>query len=404
MHCRRAERGEAVCLLVLRRYAETDYVRHRTRALMLLPLCANMGMLIGPLVGGLLSSQSGHWFFRSYPYAVPNIVVAIMYALAASGVFFALEETLESKRHDKRSLIDIAREKALTLMSRNRQHAYSLLPAEDPPDSRTTSLELGAEARAPAATKALPASKSNKFQFKQIWTSQVMCTMLAHFIITGHLGTFSTLWAMFLSTPPGEAHEQHPPIRFNGGLGLEPRDIGLVMSFLGIIALMLQVSVYPTLNDRYGTIKIWRAALFIFPIVYVLAPFPSLAASPATIRSGSLLLVWLAMVPVLLLFVLGRTGVTPATTLLINDCTPHPSVRATIHTTGTVVGNLSRSIFPILALGIYGEGLRIGVVGLGFWSLALLAILACSASMWVTGAPQETPGTAARDQDRSRLR
>lgn len=80
---------------------------------------------------------------------------------------------------------------------------------------------------------------------------------------------------------------------------------------------------------------------------------------------------------------IGRTGVTPATTLLINDCTPHPSVRGTIHTAGTVIGNLSRSIFPIVAFAIFGKGLEIGVVGLGFWCLAVLGGLACVASRWV---------------------
>ena len=86
----------------------------------------------------------------------------------------------------------------------------------------------------------------------------------------------------------------------------------------------------------------------------------------------------------MVLFILGRTGVTPATTMLINDCTPHPSVRGTIHTTGTVVGNLSRSLFPIASLAIFGQGLRIGIVGLGFWCLMALAVLAYVASLWVT--------------------
>jgi hypothetical protein len=90
------------------------------------------------------------------------------------------------------------------------------------------------------------------------------------------------------------------------------------------------------------------------------------------------------MCAVLFLYVLGRTGVTPATTLLINDCTPHPSVRGTIHTTATVVNNLARSIFPIIAMSIFGQGMRVGVIGLGFWSIAALAILSCITSRWVT--------------------
>ena len=151
------------------------------------------------------------------------------------------------------------------------------------------------------------------------------------------------------------------------------------MSLLGAIGVGLQMAIYPMLNDRYGALKIWRAALFVFPLVYVVAPFPALVAS----NNFGPLLVWLAMAFVLFLFVAGRTGVTPATTLIINDCTPHPSARGTIHTTGTVVGNLSRSFFPVMAFVIFGKGLQIGVVGLGFWCLSVLAVFACIASGWV---------------------
>lgn len=162
-----------------------------------------------------------------------------------------------------------------------------------------------------------------------------------------------------------------------------PRDVGFAMSLLGAIGVLLQLVIYPRLQDRLGTVRIWRTALFIFPLVYLLAPYPALVASAPSL-DGRTVLVWVAMSLVLLLFVIGRTGVTPATTLLINDCTPHPSVRGTIHTSATVIGNLSRSIFPVCAFAIFGEGLKIGVVGLGFWCLAGLAILACIASQWVT--------------------
>jgi len=164
-----------------------------------------------------------------------------------------------------------------------------------------------------------------------------------------------------------------------------PREVGIAISLLGGIGVVLQLVVYPMLQDRFGTVRIWRTALLIFPVVYLLAPFPSLVASaPSQRKENVKALVWLAMGMVMVLFIIGRAGVTPATTLLINDCTPHPSVRGTIHTAGTVIGNLSRSLFPIAALAIFGQGLRIGIVGLGFWCLMVIAVLAYIASLWVT--------------------
>ena len=329
-------------------------------------------MLIGPLIGGTLSSQTGHGSFKSYPYAPPNLFVATMYALAAIGVSFWLEETLESLQHGKDSFARRIWKKLTKSIDGSLEPTAPSIPV----------VELGTDSQPLTSTARSPRRKA-KLPFWRMWTFNVVCTMLAHFVIAGHLGTFASLWAIFLSTPPGSSHEQHIPFQFNGGLGLRPRDVGFAMSLLGVIGVVLQAAVYPALNDHYGTVRIWRSAVFVFPIVYLLAPFPSLVAS-STYVEGNMALVWLAMSFVLLLFVLGRTGVTPATTLLINDCTPHQSVRATIHAAGTVVGNLSRSIFPIAALAVFGKGLQIGMVGLGFWCLAGLAILACVASRWVS--------------------
>jgi hypothetical protein len=337
--------------------------RYRTRALLLLPLCANAASLLGPLIGGILSYRTGDGPLKPYPYAPPNLVVAALFLIAALGVFFGLRETLEGY-DPERSFAPRLWGKIKSLASRSGSNT----PAES--DEQT-----------PLIPK--PHGKKGRLPFRRIWTFNVCCTMLSHFIIAGHLGTFANLWVIFLSVPVQNPGEQHPPIKFGGGLGMPPRDVGFAMSLLGAIGVLLQLVFYPMLNDRFGTVKIWRAALFVFPIVYIVAPYPSLVASLVSGNSNKAF-VWVAVVFVLFLYVIGRTGVTPATTLLINDCTPHPSARGTIHAAGTLMGHLSRSIFPVAALAIFGEGLNIGVVGLGFWCLAILAILACVVSGWVS--------------------
>lgn len=321
--------------------------------------------------------------FKAYPYAPPNICVAAIYLVAATGVFLGLEETLESLRNSEQCFGQRTWNylKGFTFGASPKGYRYSAITSEDPNSPSTTLAQLSPTVVTTAATRPLPQRRA-KLPFRRIWTANVLCTMLAHFIIAGHLGTFTNLWAIFLSTPVGRSDQQHLPFRFNGGLGLRPRDVGFAMALFGAIGVILQLLVYPMLNDRFGTVLIWRSALYVFPVVYVLAPFPSLFATQIS-SIAQTALVWLTLGSILVLFVIGRTGVTPATTLLINDCTPHASVRGTIHTTGTVIGNLSRSIFPVVAFAIFGEGLKIGVVGLGFWCVACLAILACVASRWV---------------------
>lgn len=332
-------------------------------------------MLLGPLVGGLLSSENGNGILKAYPYAPPNIFAAAMYAIAAIGVFLGLEETLEHFKAAEGSIIQRLWTK---LGSRNQSsdHAYTAISSSEP-SSPQSPLKLS---RLPSRSP--PPKPKAKLPFRRIWTWNVLCTMFAHFIIAGHIATFTNLWAIFLSTPIEKSTNQHPPFRFGGGLSMQPREVGFAMSTLGAIGVTMQLVIYPMLNDRYGTIRIWRSALYVFPIAYALAPLPALVGSASTLPAKPIL-VWLSVGFVLFLFVIGRTGVTPATTLLINDCTPHPSVRGTIHTAGTVIGNLSRSIFPVIAFVIFGKGLEIGVVGLGFWCLSVLAVAACVASRWV---------------------
>jgi hypothetical protein len=265
-------------------------------------------MLIGPLVGGLLSAQNAeNGLIRGYPYAAPNIVCALVYALAATGVFFGLEETLETLQHTEGSFSKRLWKKIKSRWTPEEQ-SYTAINSEDSPP-QTPIIELSPAS--PSAPEFPPTNeppkRKLKLPFRRIWTRNVLCTMLAHFIIAGHLGTFSNLWAIFLSTPPEKYAFQHPPFRFGGGLGMLPREVGVAMSILGAVGVTLQLVVYPMLNDRFGTVKIWQGALFVFPIVYALAPFPALVAS-ANENGGKTMFVWIAMLFVLLLFVIGRTG------------------------------------------------------------------------------------------------
>lgn len=340
-------------------------------------------MLLGPLIGGFLSAQHGDGIFKGYPYAGPNILIGAIYAVAAAGVFFGLHETLEILQHTESFSQRVW--KRITRSNPPPHHGYSAIsPEESTSEPNSPTFELSPPSPVapliPRVDGPLIPKKRAKLAFRRIWTRNVLCTMLAHFIIAGHLSTFGSLWAVFLSTPISRIGPSSP-VHFTGGLGMLPREVGLAMAILGGIGVTFQLIIYPLLNDRFGAIKVWQGALFIFPLVYTLAPFPALVASSSSTPHP--VTIWLSMLTVLVLFVIGRGGVTPATTLLINDCTPHPSVRGTIHTTGTVVGNLSRTFFPFIALAIFGQGLKVGVVGLGFWALAALACVAVAASRWV---------------------
>lgn len=353
-------------------------------------LMDGVGMLLGPIIGGFASNPSGlGTIFARYPYALPNLIVAACYASAAVGVSFVVGETLKrdgTAPEDGEGLISTIS----TMMRRLRGRkpaAYKGIPREDADSIPLTSDVQGADEDDYPVTS-LETKPAKPLAFRQIWTTQVICTMLANFIISGHIATFGAVWTVFLSTPiptgskangPGETR----PL-FEGGMGLSPPEIGIFMTCATVLAVLLQILALPRLSERFGTIRVWRMALWLFPAVYILAPLPaalavahqSTAPANAGVSPEPGPYAFVMVVVLVVVFMAGITGASPPLVVFIDDCVPHPSVRGTIHTIGTSVANIGRSIFPVTVLAMYGVGLRWHFVALPFFVLSGLAVVA----------------------------
>lgn len=255
---------------------------------------------------------------------------------------------------------------------------------------REEDVEVSPVSPIPKRTKVVPRYRQ-KLHFRRIFTKNVMFTLLAHGLLARHVGTFNNLWFVFLSTPVDDPAHPHPPTYkrrlpfiFTGGLGMPPRDVGFVTAIFGTIGICMQLFIYPVVNAKLGVVKSWRIFLYCFPVAYALAPYlavvPSRTPPPAE-KDGILL--YLAMCGVLFIQVLARTFALPAATILINNCSPHPSVLGSIHGIGQSVSSGARTIGPVLGGFFYGLDLSHGVVGAVWWGLSGVAICGCVASNWV---------------------
>lgn len=368
--------------------------KYQSRAFLLFPMCFNVGVIIGPILGGLLADPAGSYpklfgdvaFFKKYPYAPPNILSAFFLMSATLGVFFGLKETLESIRHREDLGAKCARKIREIFCGRRGDSGpeYAALSGDDSvpmtPVTPTT----------PTRRKGVPRWK-HKLPFRRIFTHNVICTLVAHSLMATHLGTFNNLWFVFLSTPVSDPKHPNPPsfhrklpFVFTGGLGMPPRDVGFAMAILGNIGITMQLFIYPIVNGKLGVIKSWRIFLYCFPIAYILVPFLSIIPSrspPPAEKDGPL--VWFALCAVLFIQVTGRTFALPATTILVNNACPHPSVLGTMHGIGQTLSSAGRTIGPTLGGALYGLGLKKGVVGAVWWGLSGLALVTCIASNWV---------------------
>ncbi|KAL3475901.1 ASST-domain-containing protein [Aspergillus californicus] len=381
--------------------------KYHSRAFLILPIGFNIAALFGPVMGGMLSDpvrsyprlfgsnssfggENGVQWLSNYPYALPMLANAIFLTFCAGCVALGLEETLDACKGKPGlgtfSLRLVAR--AIRAAVPSSSPLYSRLPFADYEESgpllgrpgETYELEEKATRHGRLA-RILP--------FRRIWTKNVLCTLLAQAFFDFQMGAFNNLWLLFLSTPRYDSNDPASPIQrlpfvFTGGLGMLPQSVGFATAILGVIGMILQFTIYPSINSRLGTAKSYQYFLTLFPVAYAFAPYIALAPSstppPGQANGGW---VWFSIIVVLFLQVTARTFTLPTSIILLNNCSPHPSVLGTIHGIGQSVSSAFRTIGPIFSGSWYGYGLEIGTVGFAWWLVALVSVFGCFAAIFV---------------------
>lgn len=229
----------------------------------------------------------------------------------------------------------------------------------------------------------------SRLPFRRLWTRNVVFTLITGAFYDFQLGAFTNIWSLFLSTPRyvsddqltpegGKVQGRSLPLLFTGGLGMPASTVGVATSFLGILGMLLQVFLYPPVQARLGTIRSFRWFLLLFPVAYFVAPYisilPSSSEAPNPASGG---FIWVGIILVLLLQVTARTFTLPASIILLNNCSPHPSVLGTIHGLGQSVSAGFRTVGPVVGGWWYGFGLDIGMIAWGWWGVAIMSVLGC---------------------------
>ncbi|KAF1984869.1 MFS general substrate transporter, partial [Aulographum hederae CBS 113979] len=384
--------------------------RFQSRAFMIMPMTFNIGVIIGPMLGGwlsdpiqtfpgifgpdsLLGGKDGVYWMTHWPYALPNIISAVFLIGAGLCLWLGLEETHEMLQHKPDTGLRMGRWIVRKIFRRNAAHGYSSLAgSEAQANDDTNSIELLQTPTTPkSATSSLPIRRK-KLPFRRIWTRNIVLNLISHGLLASHVGTFSSLSVVFLSTSrfdpkhpnPPSHRSQRPPLHFTGGLSLPSSRIGLVMSIIGVIGITLQLTLYPWLSGKYGNTKPYRLSLLLFPFSYLLLPFIALlpsTTSPPSPAAGPA--IWLGITGVLFIQTFARTFALPGTTILTNNSCPHPSVLGTVHGVAQSVSSGMRTITPVVAGWVYGWGLKMAVVGTAFWFLMGLAVMGAFAGGFV---------------------
>ena len=369
--------------------------KHQPRAFLAPPLVFNSGRVIALAVGGCLADPVDHlpslfgpagilnlsknpagvrWAL-DYPYALPAMFNGAVLAFCLATATLWLRESLPSKESQRD--LGLALGDALTKFIRRHiirrsTSNYALIQLED-------SGAVASGRYAQSSPTELSTSKSHHSPIGTIWTSRLCRTLAAFALLPLHNATFLHIFPVFLSMPI--SLDQRPTIvSFNGGLGLASPTVGLYLASFGIAGIMLQLLIYPRIQQRLGTIGVFRLASAIFPFAYVSTPYLTLLVNHQRIK-------WIAMAAVLFTQVMARTMAIPSSVILLTEAAPHRSVLGTVHGAGNTLSALASACGPAIGGVLLAKGIDTGMVGLAWWAwLCVVSLIALTWSFALDGA------------------
>jgi hypothetical protein len=312
----------------------------------------------------------------SFPYALPNVVSALFILTSAFCIIFALDETHPALRNKPDYGRRLGKMIFGFLFHRQRKDSFGYEYTElsnqvelqeglSPQGREPTHGDGNADEESAATSKPVDFVKPT-LKFRQIFSKNVVFTLLAHHLLALHLSAFNALIFLFLPASRSDNQDAHLPFSFTGGLGLGTDRVGLATAIIGVIGFPMQIFLYPKVNGKLGTLPSYKFFLPFSILAYALTPFLALLPDKA-------LLVWPSLTVALALQVISRTFALPSATILVNNCTPHPSVLGTIHGVAQSISSGARTVGPTLGGWLLGVGLGANCVGAVWWAIAGVA-------------------------------
>lgn len=348
------------------------------RAFLLLPVIFNTGRVLALAVGGCLANPvlnlpglfgeyglfngsrnpGGVAWALAYPFALPSLVNVVVLMCSLALAVFELTETYpwRAERTVGRSLgsnLLVIMKKAV---SRQRSAKYSSLSSSD----EYVGAGYGSDAI------------QQRPRFSNIWNRHVAMALVSFGLLPLHINSFTHLFPLYLSSPPLPKAQAFLS-SMNGGLGLSSQAVGLCLSILGICGIVLKILIYPTIQARFGTLKTFRGALHILPIVYFCVPWLSLLREDGVMR-------WLCISVVLFLQIMARGFAIPSAVILLTDASPSRSMLGTVHGAGNMIASIARAFGPTVGGLVFAWGMDGGYGGLAWW--AWLVPLSIMALIW----------------------
>ncbi|RDW92333.1 hypothetical protein BP5796_01727 [Coleophoma crateriformis] len=357
---------------------------NQSKAFVYLPVIYGIGGITGPALGGLLIFEDnpfrkGHK--NPYPYLLPNLIgAAVLIAdLIITGIF--LEESLEEAKELPPLKVRIGSlfswlwqftggSRAPTYLRYRHNHRYSTNENADNASDASSLADGNSETRSLLSMPDIFPSTDSHLTSKEILNRDTIILLSTYLVFQLSNISFNSLYPIFASSPVPTGRQ------------LNPSEIGLSLSFAGIVTIVFQVGIFGKLREKMGNKATYRTGLFGFFLAMMMMPWIGYRDSPAPFGWGNgKVWLWLELGFILLVKTVAAVGGLTSALLLITNSAPSHAVLGTLNGLAQTLSAAGRAAGPFLSGGLFsiatgirpkGEALAWGVFG----GIAFLGFLA----------------------------
>jgi len=288
-------------IVTVRAMLSENSTKHtQARAFSFFAFASNMGIFVGPLIGGALESPADKFtstfgktqFWHDYPYSLPNIVVSVIALSAAITTMLFVKETL---------------------------HIHG--------DRKKT-------------------AKSNMSTWELVKYPGVMRVLVVYNYVMLMAFTFTAVFPV----------AQYTPISM-GGLGFTTELIAACTSLNGASQAAWLLIAFPLLHNRIGTGRVLWLCASAWPVLFVVGPVYNVL-----LRYGHTTVFWATGPPVIVL-ASGVSMAFTCVQLALNDISPSHETLGTLNAVALAAQSGIRSVAPALATSVYAIGVKYRILG-----------------------------------------
>jgi hypothetical protein len=351
---------------------------HEPKAYSVMPFVWSVGTIIGPSIGGLLADPAHAYpgtfspdgFFAKHPWALPNMVCAGLMLFSIVAGYLIIDEThpdfcegadptIHHDLPENTPMISAAGATADPAVDL-RQESYGTFNEVDVTQKDEWDLN-------PDGTS-ISSRDDNSCMREKWFTWRVAMLTLALGIFTYHSMCYDHLLPIFFQDERSDEISILSTGLFHvpGGLGLTTKDVGIIMSVNGLIALFIQGVVFPFAAEKIGIFRVFVVVTILHPVAYFIVPY--LALLP---ESGLYAGIYSCLTIRNLLSILDY----PVLLILLKQASISTSVLGRINGLAAAAGAACRTIAPPVAGLLYSWGSNMGFTGLAWWGAGAVALV-----------------------------